>query len=284
MAVPVLGTMSRHVDRPEIEQVADVISSLGLTVVQLSMESAGVDPMPGRLPASTVARIARAFENAGVRIAAVSGTFNIIDPDRDERDRNMARFIELCGTCSGLGTRVVTTSSGTRNPYSMWRAHPGNHLTDAWTEMVDQTGIMADAAARAGVVMAVEPETANVVDSTARAKSLIDAVRSPGLGITFDPANFYYPSDLTQMAETLEAGFRDIGGHIALAHAKDVIAPPAGGTHCHYRPAGQGVLDYPLYLRLLEKSGYTNGLIMHSLSEADIPRSRDFIFACSPGL
>ncbi len=283
MAIPVLGTMSRHIDRPEIEQVAEVMATLGLGVVQLSLESAGVDPMPDRLAPGTIRRIAHAFQNAGVRIAAVSGTFNIIDPNRDERDRNVTRFIELCGICPGLGTRVVTTSSGTRNPYSMWRAHPGNHMTDAWTEMVDQTGIMADAAARAGVVMAVEPETANVVDSTARAKCLIEAVRSPGLGITFDPANFYYPRDLTQMSETLEAGFRHIGGHIALAHAKDVIAPPEGGTHCHYRPAGQGIMDYPLYLRLLEKSGYTNGLIMHSLSEADIPRSRDFIVACSPG-
>lgn len=281
MAVPVLGTISRHIDRPEIEQVAEVMGALGLGVVQLSLESAGLDPMPGHLAPDTVRRIARAFENARVRIAAVSGTFNIIDPNRDERDRNMARFIQLCGTCAGLGTRVVTTSSGTRNPYSMWRAHPGNHLTDAWTEMVDQTGIMADAAARAGVVMAIEPETANVVDSPARAKSLIDAVRSPGLGVTFDPANFYYPGDLKRMSETLESGFRHVGAHIALAHAKDVIAPPEGGTHCHYRPAGQGILDYPLYLRLLEKSGYTNGLIMHSLSEAEIARSRDYISACS---
>ncbi len=84
------------------------------------------------------------------------------------------------------------------------------------------------------------------------------------------------------MSETLEAGFEHLGAHIALAHAKDVIAPSEGGTHCHYRPAGQGVLDYRLYLRLLEKSGYRNGLIMHSLSESELSHSRDYIVACNP--
>ena len=75
------------------------------------------------------------------------------------------------------------------------------------------------------------------------------------------------------MREVLEEGFRRLGGHIALAHAKDVLPPADGGSHCQYAPAGQGRLDYATYLRLLQEVGYENGLIMHSLSEADIPAS-----------
>jgi hypothetical protein len=37
------------------------------------------------------------------------------------------------------------------------------------------------------------------------------------------------------------------------------------------------VLDYVTYLRLLKGSGYENGLVMHSLSEADTRRCVEHI-------
>jgi sugar phosphate isomerase/epimerase len=217
------------------------------------------------------------FSRAGVRIAAVSGTFNVIDPDRARLQDNMQRFARLCDACEWLGTRVVTTCTGTRSPDSMWRPHPGNQLPDAWDELLDRTAVMARTAERAGVVMAFEPETANVVDTLPKAQRLIEQVGSPAVKVTLDPANFFYPQDLPRMREVLEEGFRRLGPHIALAHAKDVIAPPNGGSHCRYAPAGQGLLDYETYLRLLADSGYDNALIMHSLLESQIPASTAMI-------
>ncbi|HEU5317630.1 MAG TPA: sugar phosphate isomerase/epimerase family protein [Chloroflexota bacterium] len=266
-----LGIMTRHVERGSIEEVAGAVAGHGLEVVQLSLESAGLEPLPERLSEREARRIAGVFRDAGVRIAAVSGTFNVIDPDRAALAENMERFARLCDACGWLETRVVTTCTGTRNPDSMWRPHPGNQLPDAWDELLERTGQMARAAERAGVVMAFEPETANVVDTLEKAERLIAAVGSKAVGVTFDPANFFYPADLPRMGDVLREGFRRLGRRIALAHAKDVVAPPEGGSHCRYAPAGRGVLDYGLYLRLLRESGYENGLIMHSLSEADLP-------------
>ena len=266
-----LGIMTRHVERGSIEEVAEAIAGYGLRAVQLSLESAGVEPLPERLEQNMARRMREAFERVGVRIAAVSGTFNVIDPDKGARDENVERFKRLCGACEWLGTRVVTTCTGTRNPDSMWRAHPGNQLPDAWEELVAVTRRMARAAEGAGVVMAFEPETANVVDTLEKAERLIEEVGSEAVKVTFDPANFFYPADLGRMESVLAEGFRRLGGRIGLAHAKDVVAPPDGGSHCRYKPAGQGVLDYVTYLRGLRESGYANGVVMHSLSEADIP-------------
>jgi sugar phosphate isomerase/epimerase len=155
----------------------------------------------------------------------------------------------------------------------MWRAHPGNLLADAWDELVDVTGTMASIAERAGVVMAFEPETANVVDTLAKAQALIEAVASRGLGVTFDPANFFYPAELPRMSDVIREGFDRLAPYIAIAHAKDVVYPSDGASHCHYLPAGQGLLDYRTYISRLGQTTYTNGLIMHSLSEQDIAGS-----------
>ena len=283
MSAMTLGIMTRHVPRDSIEAVAGAIAGLGLGAVQLSLESAGLASMPDRIDASVARRIAKAFGDVGVSVAAVSGTFNVIDPDRAALQANLARFSVMCDACGELGTSVVTTCTGTRNPESMWRAHPGNQLPEAWSEVVDVTGRMARIAERAGVAMAFEPETANVVDTLVKAEALIAAVGSPAVRVTFDPANFFYPADLPHMAEVIREGFERLGGRIALAHAKDVIPPASGGSHCEYRPAGDGVLDYQTFLALLAESGYANGLIMHSLSESDVPRSVAAIRAAEAG-
>jgi sugar phosphate isomerase/epimerase len=52
------------------------------------------------------------------------------------------------------------------------------------------------------------------------------------------------------MQPMLQDIFQRLGNQTVLAHAKDVkAAPSADDTELPY--AGQGVLDYPLYLRLL---------------------------------
>ena len=273
MSTLALGVMTRHVVRPSVEEVAAAVRGLGLTVVQLSLDAAGPELLPERLPEAEARRIAVAFRAAGVRVAAVSGTFNVLDPERTRLRVNLDRFAYLCEACAWLETRVVTACSGTRDPQSMWRHHPDNQQPAAWEELVERTGQLAAAAAGAGVVVAYEPETANVLDTTEKAQRLLELIGSPALGITFDPANFFYPADLPRMREVLEEGFRRLGQRIALAHAKDVVPPPDGASHCRYAPAGQGQLDYATYLRLLQESGYDNGLILHSLSEREIPGS-----------
>jgi sugar phosphate isomerase/epimerase len=277
-----LGIMTRHVVRPSIEEVAVAIRGLGLTVVQLGLDAAGPEVLPERLTETDARRIAAAFRAAGVRVAAVSGTFNVLDPERARLHANLERFAHLCEACGWLETRVVTACSGTRNPDSMWRHHPANQQPDAWEELLERTGRLVAAAEGAGVVVAYEPETANVLDTTEKAQRLLELIGSPALGITFDPANFFYPQDLPRMREVLEEGFRRLGPRIALAHAKDVVPPPDGASHCRYAPAGQGRLDYATYLRLLQESGYDNGLIMHSLSEREIPGCVAHIRAHAP--
>ena len=75
---------------------------------------------------------------------------------------------------------------------------------------------------------------------------------------------------LPRMTDVLLEGFDRLAPFIALAHAKDVVYPADGGSHCQYVPAGKGLLDYKTYLAHLSDSGYSNGLIMHSLAESDI--------------
>jgi sugar phosphate isomerase/epimerase len=68
--------------------------------------------------------------------------------------------------------------------------------------------------------------------------------------------------------------FRQLGDRIVVAHAKDVRAA-AEGTDLP--AAGQGVLDYPFYLRLLSQLNRPMDLIIEHLTLPDVARARDFV-------
>jgi sugar phosphate isomerase/epimerase len=275
-----LGVMTRVLPRPSIEAVAEATRAAGLEAVQLSLESAGLEPLPAALDESTARRIGDAFAQQGVEVAAVSGTFNAIHPDREYRTACIRRVGLLAGRCSLLGTRVITLCTGTRNPDSMWRHHPENARPEAWAEMLETMRALVRHAEAHDVVLAFEPEVVNVVDTAAQAERLIEEVGSARLRIVMDPANYFHPDMLPRMQEVLEDAFARVGRRIALAHAKDVRPPDPGGHECIRPAAGAGLLDYATYLRLLRQSGYTGALIMHSLSEAELPASKAYVKRC----
>jgi len=95
-------------------------------------------------------------------------------------------------------------------------------------------------------------------------------VNSPALKLVMDPCNYFRKEDLPRMnrcSRTSSRG-RPTDGR---GHAKDV-KESAGGTDL---PAsGKGVLDYPLYLRLLALLDRELYLVVEHLGYDDVARSR----------
>ena len=75
----------------------------------------------------------------------------------------------------------------------------------------------------------------------------------------------------------MEDIFRRLGRYIVLAHVKDVKAAADEGTDLP--AAGLGVLDYPLYLRLLAQLDREIYITIEHLTLEDVPRARDYILS-----
>ena len=103
-------------------------------------------------------------------------------------------------------------------------------------------------------------------------------IPSPALKLVMDPCNFYRKADLARMQPMLNDIFQRVGKQTVLAHAKDVKASAnADDTELPY--AGQGVLDYPLYLRLLAQLDREIYLAVEHLTLPDVPAARDYVLA-----
>src|SRR5437868_8405034 len=109
-----LGIFAKTFSRPSIETNLDAVAQSGLGLVQYNMACAGMSSLPEYIPAEVTERIRIAAANRGIRVAAVSGTFNMIHPDLDVRRAGLQRLRTLAGTCAALGTRTITLCTGTR--------------------------------------------------------------------------------------------------------------------------------------------------------------------------
>ena len=262
-----IGILSKVFARPTLEEVFDAVAAAGLECVQFNLESAGLIPMPEALPAGLTDRIREAAASRGIAIASVQGTFNMSHPDPEFRRDGLQRLQEIASACERLDTQVIAICIGSRNPHNMWGHHPDNGTPQAWQDMTACVREAVEIARQAGVTLALEPEVTNVVDSAAKARRLLDEIGSPHLKITMDGANLFHAGELPRMAEVLGDAFDLVGRDIILAHAKDLSADGEAG----HEAAGHGLLDYDRYLGLLHSHGFSGPLLLHGLSEAQVP-------------
>jgi sugar phosphate isomerase/epimerase len=265
------GIFARTFERPVLAEALDAAAASGVETIQFNMALVGGPSLPRRIPPAGAAAIRAAVRARGLTMAAVSGTYNMAHPDRAVRDDGAARLHTLIAAAPALGTRVVTLCTGTRDPDDMWRAHSDNASAEAWADSLEQIAAAVRVAEAHEVVLAFEPEHNNVVGDARSGRRLLDELPSPSLRVVLDGANLIRPGELSRQGETLREAVALLGDALVLAHAKDVRDD---GTIV---AAGRGDLDYPLYVRLLDDAGYAGPLVLHGLSEAEVPAAVRFL-------
>ena len=262
--------------RPTVEETLATVAGYGIGAVQFSLDCVpGLPALPDALTQDTRALVRQATAAAAVRLASVSGTYNMAHPDAAHRDAGARRLRAVIAACPALGADVVTLCTGTRDTSSMWRPHRDNGSPAAWRDLVASLAAVLPTAEASGVTLAMEPEVSNVVDSAARARRLMDELGSRHLRVCIDGANLFHEGELPRMPEILDEAFDLLGADIVLAHAKDLDHDGEAGN----LPAGHGRLDYPRYLHLLKDSGFTGAVVLHGLSEAQVDACAAFLAA-----
>ncbi|HEV2662933.1 MAG TPA: sugar phosphate isomerase/epimerase [Ktedonobacteraceae bacterium] len=266
-----LGIFAKTFDRPTVEEVFDAVRVHHLDCVQFNMTCAGLSALPDAIEPSLSARISTAATRSGVEIAAVSGTYNMIHPDREVRQAGLRSLRVLASACKDMGTSIITLCTGSRDVDNMWRWHPDNASPQAWSDLLDSLEAALRIAEEEQVTLAFEPEQANVVNSAAKGHALLAAMQSPRLKVIIDPANLIVAAHKHEMRQVLDEAFDLLGEHIILAHAKD------RGEDDTFRVAGEGMLDYDQYMHLLRSITFEGPLILHGLSEAQVDGALRFV-------
>lgn len=251
--------------------VLQAARNAGFAAVQYNMACSGLAAMPDAVSRDICAAITAASRATGVKIAAVSGTYNMIHPDATVRAAGQRRLGVLIESASAMGTSMVTLCTGTCDPDDQWRGHPGNGSHESWALLCAEMAKALQLAEAHGVVLGIEPELANVVSDAAKARALIDTLQSAALAVVLDPANLFEVATLPEQHKILNQAVELLADRIVMAHAKDRNAQ--GG----FITAGQGVVDFEYLLRVLQDAGFDGDLVTHGLTAPEAPGVARFL-------
>lgn len=246
---------------PVLRAVADA----GYAAAQFNLACLGLPSMPDSIEPDAARSVVEASRQTGVSIAAVSGTYNMIHPDRRVRDQGLARLEVLAASCADMGTRLITLCTGTRDAEDQWRWHADNATDAAWSDLRVEMEAAIAIAERFDIELGIEPELANVVSSARAARRLLDEVNSKRLRIVLDPANLFEVADSAERHRLIDEAVDLLAAEIGMAHAKDRHADGS------FAAAGQGVVDFPHFICRLQAAGFDGPLITHGLMEAEAP-------------
>ncbi len=231
------------------------------------------DPDAAALTVSAMKDAITPFQDAGLRIVAISGYQNIISPDPATKAAAIARIerlLDLAPLC-GEGVGVVT-ETGTKSTVSPWDFDPANVSLSSWREMEESVRRLVETARCVGSTLWIEGYVNNVVRVAEDYVHLSRAI--PGLGAIMDPFNLILEERMAAQSGEIHRIFDLLAPESRIAHAKDLIYRDG---RVDTPRAGAGVFDYPTYFRLLDERLPGMPLIVEHVKLPDLPGSLDYL-------
>jgi sugar phosphate isomerase/epimerase len=260
-----IGIFAKTFEGVEPDRVLRQAAAAGYTAVQYNMACSGIGSLPTEISDAAAAAVASAAVRNGVALAAVSATYNMLHPDMTLREQGRAAFAAIAAKARSIGTNLVTLCTGSRDAADQWRHHPDNDTDAAWDEMLREFEILLPLAERYDLFLGVEPELANAVSSAAKARKLIDTLRSDRIKIVLDPANLFETEAERPSRDIIAEAVERLAGSIIMAHAKDRL--PDG----RFTAAGKGVIDFGRYFAGLRTAGFSGTVVTHGLAADEAP-------------
>ncbi len=244
-----IGVLQESFKLPIIESL-DKAKELGMDGVQIRVTDGELTPE--NLTPEKRRELLKAVKDRGLTVSALCGDIGRFDdpeinPGRIERSK---RILDLA---LDLETDVVTTHIGVVPKES---SHPRYGIMQ---EACGELARYADSL-RAHFAIETGPEEAGTL------KAFLDGLHSTGVAVNLDPANFVMVTgdDPVQAVYTLK-------DYIVHTHAKDgkrlryvepeivyglAEADMLGSSSFIELPLGEGVVDFPAYLKALEDIGF----------------------------
>lgn len=246
-------------------------AAAGFDGVQYNMVCSGIPAMPDVISASQARAVGQAAGAARQSVFAVSGTYNMIHPDPGVRAAGHSRLGVLAASAAGMTTGLITLCTGSRDPVDQWAHHADNASPGAWCDLLASFEIAIEIAKTHDVLLGIEPELGNIVNSAATARRLLDDLQSDRIRIVLDPANLFERATPDDQRALVDHAVGLLADRIVMAHAKDRDHTGAFAT------AGKGIIDFDHFLITLHRAGFAGPVVTHGLRADEAAETAGFL-------
>lgn len=192
--------------------------------------------------------IKNVFAKNDVDIAVLGCYLNLANPNREQLEKTVHRYMAHIRFASWLGCGVVGTETGA--PNETYSFTPECHTEEALQIFVNNLRPIVKYAEQMGVVFAIEPVYRHIVWNPKQARRVLDEINSPNLQIIFDPVNLLDIANYQDREAVIREAIELLGPDIAMVHLKDfrIEEGKMVSVGC-----GLGVMDYTDILRFIKE-------------------------------
>ncbi|MFF7445663.1 MULTISPECIES: TIM barrel protein [unclassified Streptomyces] len=242
-----------------LDDALGLLADLGYDGVGLTLDHMHLDPLAPDLAART-ARVARRLGELGLTATVETGARYVLDPRR----KHGPSLLDAEPEARAARTRLLTTAVRVAADLGAHAVHcfsgitpPGTDDDTAWQRLREALGPVLDAAAAAGIPLAIEPEPGHLLATLADFHHLRTSLGDPpALGLTLDIGHCQC-LEPDPPAECVRAA----GPWLRHVQIEDMRR----GVHEHL-PFGDGEIDFPPVLDALAATGY------QGLTVVELPR------------
>jgi sugar phosphate isomerase/epimerase len=226
-----------------------------------------------------LAAIEKAFADADVVIAEIGIWRNLVAPEEEVRKANLGHACNCLAIADAVGARCAVSYIGSAAPGTDYAPHAMNMGAEAFDACVETVRLVIDRVKPKRARFALEMMQYALPDSVDCYARLIEAVDRPAFAAHLDPVNLIMtPRVYFENGALIRECFAKLGPHIVSCHAKDILLHHQAALHLDEVMIGDGVLDYPTYLRELARFPGVPLMLEH-LEGAAYAVARDRLFA-----
>ena len=225
-------------------------------------------PLAGGEDISTIRAYELAAEGAGIVIAEVGAWCNPLSPDEAVRRAAVEKCQVKLALADEIGARCCVNIAGSRG--EKWDGpHPADLTRETFDLIVDTTRAIIDAVQPKRSYYTLEPMPWMYPDSIESYEDLLQAIDRPRFGVHFDPVNLINsPQRYFFNGDFIAEFITRLGPDIRSVHAKDIHLGDNLTVHLDEVRPGLGELDYPTFLRELNRLEPDLPLMLEHLSPA----------------
>jgi sugar phosphate isomerase/epimerase len=224
--------------------------------------------------------IKAAFKEADIVIAETGAyVINMLDPNEAVREANIAQLCRRLERAEMVGSLCCVAHGGTPNTRLMMGHNPENFSQATIEGIVKAVQRIIDTVKPVTTKFVLETESRILPDSPDIYLEILDAVDRPEFAVHLDPINitssprrFYFSGDFIRDC------FHKLGDYVVSCHAKDIQMVRGAQVHFEETFAGNGGIDYQVYISELVKLKNDAPLMIEHVSERQQRWARDYIY------
>lgn len=222
-----------------------------------------------------------AFAEADIVLAELGAyCINILDTNPIVRQKNIDEICKRLEQADEMGARCCVMHGGSIETGGWGKANPENLSEKSFIETVKIVQQIIDKVKPQNAKLVMETESYLFPDSPESYARFIEAIDRIEFAVHLDPVNIiacprrYYYND-----QFIKRCFAILGSSIVSCHAKDLNMEPIYPTiKIDETFIGDGILNYNVYLKEIEKLDPCPTLMIEHLNESQLEQGLKFIF------